>query len=72
MLAMVTATAVAVYGHIRFRTVGDLVIIVGAAVTFDALLRLRRSGPASPPPQPQPEPNAEPTTEPIAASTSTS
>jgi 4-amino-4-deoxy-L-arabinose transferase-like glycosyltransferase len=37
MLAMVTVTAVAVYGHVRFRTVGDLVLLVGAAVAIDAL-----------------------------------
>ena len=43
MLAMVTITAVGVYGHIRFRTVGDLVVIVGAAVTIDALLPGRRT-----------------------------
>ena len=43
MLVMVTVTAVAVYGHIRFRTVGDLVILVGAAVTIDALLPGRRT-----------------------------
>jgi peptidoglycan/LPS O-acetylase OafA/YrhL/4-amino-4-deoxy-L-arabinose transferase-like glycosyltransferase len=43
MLGMVTITAVAVYGHIRFRTVGDLVIIVGTAVTLDALVRRIRS-----------------------------
>jgi hypothetical protein len=42
MLAMVTITAVGVYGHIRFRTVGDLVIIVGTAVTIDALVSWRR------------------------------
>ena len=36
-------TAIAVYGHIRFRTVGDLVVIVGAAVTIDALLPARRT-----------------------------
>lgn len=49
MLAMVTITAVAVYGHIRFRTVGDLVLLVGTAVTIDALLRGR----------PRPEPIAD-------------
>lgn len=38
MLAMVTVTAVYAYGHIRFRTVGDLVLLVGAAVAIDALL----------------------------------
>ena len=38
MLAMITATAVYAYGHIRFRTVGDLVLLVGAAVAIDALL----------------------------------
>ncbi len=34
---MVSATAVAVYGHPRFRTVGDLVVLVAAAVAIDAL-----------------------------------
>ena len=52
MLAMVTLTAVAVYGHIRFRTVGDLVVIVGAAVSIDALLPGRRG--ANAPPEPAP------------------
>ena len=42
MLVMVTATAVGVYGHIRFRTVGDLVLVVGAAVSIDALIRWAR------------------------------
>ncbi|CAN5674237.1 hypothetical protein BH10ACT1_BH10ACT1_14000 [soil metagenome] len=37
MLLMITATAVYAYGHIRFRTVGDLVLIVGAAVAIDAV-----------------------------------
>jgi peptidoglycan/LPS O-acetylase OafA/YrhL len=61
MLAMVTVTAVAVYGHIRFRTVGDLVVIVGAAVTLDALLPARRT--AGAPPEgaaPVPEPDLAP------------
>ncbi len=62
MLAMVTLTAVAVYGHIRFRTVGDLVVIVGAAVTIDALLP-RRNPPAAPDPAPDPTP------EPVTAET---
>jgi peptidoglycan/LPS O-acetylase OafA/YrhL len=57
MLAMVTVTAVAVYGHIRFRTVGDLVVIVGAAVTIDALLPTHRSvTDAEPEPDPVPDP----------------
>ena len=38
MVVMITATAIYAYGHIRFRTVGDLVLIVGAAVTVDAVL----------------------------------
>ncbi|MFN8017786.1 MAG: acyltransferase [Acidimicrobiales bacterium] len=41
MLGVVTATALAVYGHPRFRTVGDLVVIVTAAVAIDALLARR-------------------------------
>jgi hypothetical protein len=54
---MVTVTAVAVYGHIRFRTVGDLVVIVGAAVTIDALLPTHRSvTDAEPEPDPVPDP----------------
>ena len=53
MLAMVTLTAVAVYGHIRFRTVGDLVILVGAAVTLDAVVPSRRR---STEPEADPEP----------------
>ena len=39
MLAMITATAIYAYGHVRFRTVGDLVLIIGAAVAVDAALR---------------------------------
>ncbi len=38
MAAMVTITAVGVYGHPRFRTVGDLVLLVAAAVAIDALI----------------------------------
>jgi peptidoglycan/LPS O-acetylase OafA/YrhL len=38
MIAMVTLTAVYAYGHVRFRTVADLVLVVGAAVAVDALL----------------------------------
>lgn len=45
MGAMVTFTAAAVYGHIRFRTVGDLVLLVGAAVAFGAVLPGRSRGP---------------------------
>lgn len=52
MLGMVTITAVAVYGHIRFRTVGDLVIIVGTAVTLDALIRRLRPAPTATPESP--------------------
>lgn len=44
MLAMITATAIYAYGHIRFRTVGDLVLLVGAAATIDALVRRLRPG----------------------------
>ena len=51
MLAMVTVTAVSVYGHVRFRTVGDLVLLVAAAVTLDAVLPGdRRRTPAEPDP----------------------
>ncbi|MEZ5180533.1 MAG: acyltransferase family protein [Acidimicrobiales bacterium] len=51
MLAVVSLTAVAVYGHVRFRTVGDLVVLVAAAVAFDAVIgRLRRPRPATPSP----------------------
>lgn len=45
MGAMVAFTAAAVYGHIRFRTVGDLVLLVGAAVAFGAVLPGRSRGP---------------------------
>jgi peptidoglycan/LPS O-acetylase OafA/YrhL len=45
MVAMVSATAVAVYGHVRFRTVGDLVVLVAAAVAIDAVLPGRRPPP---------------------------
>lgn len=38
MLGMITATAIYAYGHVRFRTVGDLVVVVGAAVAVDALI----------------------------------
>lgn len=49
MVAMVTFTAAAVYGHIRFRTVGDLVLLVGAGITLDAvLIGVRRGPPAAP------------------------
>jgi len=43
MLAMVTVTAVYAYGHVRFRTAGDLVLLMGAAVTVDTLLPRRRN-----------------------------
>jgi peptidoglycan/LPS O-acetylase OafA/YrhL len=43
MMAMVTATAVYAYGHVRFRTAADLVLVVGAAVALDALLPGRRA-----------------------------
>lgn len=42
-IAMVTAIAVYAYGHVRFRTAGDLVLIVGAAVLIDSILPERRS-----------------------------
>ncbi|MCU1497818.1 MAG: hypothetical protein JWM47_1771 [Acidimicrobiales bacterium] len=42
MLVGITITAVYAYGHVRFRTVGDLVLIVGAAVAIDAVADLRR------------------------------
>jgi hypothetical protein len=50
MLAMVSVTAVAVYGHVRFRTVGDLVVLVAAAVAIDALLPGRTPGRDEPEP----------------------
>ncbi|QXC62100.1 glycosyltransferase family 39 protein [Aquihabitans sp. G128] len=46
MLVGITVTAVYAYGHVRFRTVGDLVLIVGAAVAVDAVLELARPHPA--------------------------
>lgn len=46
MLGVVTLTAVAVYGHVRFRTVGDLVLLVGAAIAVDAVLPGRCTIPA--------------------------
>jgi hypothetical protein len=61
MVAMITATSLYAYGHVRFRTVGDLVLIVGAAaVAVDALARQWRpagdrsspSEPAAPAPSP--------------------
>lgn len=57
MLVMVTATAIGVYGHIRFRTVGDLVLLVGAAVALDAVL----PGRTEPAPDAGPTPELEPT-----------
>jgi peptidoglycan/LPS O-acetylase OafA/YrhL/4-amino-4-deoxy-L-arabinose transferase-like glycosyltransferase len=42
MVGVVTFTALTVYGHVRFRTVGDLVVLVCAAVAFDALLPRRK------------------------------
>lgn len=60
VLVMVTATAAAVYGHVRFRTTGDLVLAVGAAVALDAawsaLVRGRRTDEAEPDPEPEAEP----------------
>ena len=61
MMAMVTLTAIGVYGHIRFRTVGDLVLLVGAAVALDAILpgslpgRRPDPGPPAVPDIPAPE-----------------
>lgn len=56
MVAIVSLTAVAVYGHVRFRTPGDLVVLVAAAVALDAvaarLLRRRAPVPADPLPAP--------------------
>ncbi len=49
MLGMVTATAVYAYGHVRFRTTGDLVLVVGLAVTLDTILARLRPSPAAPP-----------------------
>ncbi|HEX2578149.1 MAG TPA: glycosyltransferase family 39 protein, partial [Aquihabitans sp.] len=60
MLAMITVTAVYAYGHIRFRTVGDLVLIVGAAATIDALLPRRARRTARPPDTPLAAPVAHP------------
>lgn len=54
MLTMVSLTAVAVYGHVRFRTVGDLVVVVAAAVAIDAVVA--RLAPRSPDPAPAPAP----------------
>lgn len=45
IIAMVTIIAVYAYGHVRFRTAGDLVLIVGAAVLLDTILPGRRSNP---------------------------
>lgn len=61
MVAMVTITAVGVYGHVRFRTVGDLVVAIGAAVALDAVLprprsRTTESRGVDPAPTPVPEP----------------
>ncbi len=55
MIVMITATAVYAYGHVRFRTVGDFVLVVGAAVALDAILPGRR---ATAPDDPRPEPGA--------------
>ena len=57
MLAMITTTAVYAYGHIRFRTVGDLVLLVGAAVALEALISRWRSPPD---PNPAPDPDVLP------------
>lgn len=46
-LGTITFTALTVYGHIRFRTVGDLVLLVAAGVAIDALLPGRRTAGAS-------------------------
>lgn len=49
MFVMVTVTAVYAYGAIRFRTVGDLALLVGAGVAVDAVLSWfgRRQVPAT-------------------------
>jgi peptidoglycan/LPS O-acetylase OafA/YrhL len=44
MVGVVTFTALTVYGHVRFRTVGDLVVLVCAGVALDAMVP-RRSTP---------------------------
>jgi hypothetical protein len=47
-VGVISFTALAVYGHPSFRTVGDLLVVVAAAVAFDALLARRRGkAPAS-------------------------
>ncbi|MCB1031894.1 MAG: hypothetical protein KDA95_11185, partial [Acidimicrobiales bacterium] len=57
MLAMVTVTAVVIYGHPRFRTVGDLVLVVCSAVAVDAAIStLRHRLPSRTGPQVEPEP----------------
>lgn len=57
MLAMVTVTAVAIYGHPRFRTVGDLVLVVCSAVAVDAAIStLRHRLPSRTDPQVEPKP----------------
>jgi peptidoglycan/LPS O-acetylase OafA/YrhL len=64
VLVMVTVTAAAVYGHVRFRTTGDLVLAVGAAVALDAawsaLAGRGRARGATPRTDPGPDPTAEP------------
>ena len=59
MLVMTSATFVAVYGHVRFRTMGDFVFLVCTAVAVDAALaRFTRSTTAplmTAPEAPQPD-----------------
>lgn len=45
-IAMVTIIAVYAYGHVRFRTAGDLVLILGAAVALDTIVPRRGSAEA--------------------------
>lgn len=60
MIAMVTVTALSVYGHIRFRTVGDLVLLVSAGVAIDAVCSGRPG--FRPDPEPAPAPGGAPPT----------
>lgn len=58
-MGMVTVTALSVYGHIRFRTIGDLVLLVAAGVAVDAALgwaQHRIGGGAAPAVEPETEP----------------
>jgi 4-amino-4-deoxy-L-arabinose transferase-like glycosyltransferase len=59
-VGVISFTALAVYGHPRFRTVGDLIVVVAAAVAIDALIARLRGEPVpeASAAHPSPEPAA--------------